>query len=317
MLEEIHFLLTYQCNFECDHCFLYCGPDSSGTFTIQGVERVLQEALKIGSVKMVYFEGGEPTLYYPLLLESVSRASGYGYKVGVVSNAYGALTEEDARLWLEPLAQAGLDVLSVSDDQFHYGDEVDTPAGIARQVGDQLGMTAYPISIDPPQVLDPSPEEKGRPVIGGGAKFRGRAVDTLADGLPTRPWQELRECPYENLISPSRVHVDCFGNIQICQGISVGNFWDRPLSEIMANYQADQHPICGPLNRKGPAGLIEELLLDPQDEYVDECHACFAVRRGILDQFPDLLAPRQVYGLKDMKQGPSPDETFPGDPRTC
>ena len=106
MLAEIHFLLTYNCNFECDHCFLYCGPTAAGTFTINQVDQVLKEALKIGSVNMVYFEGGEPTLYYPLLLESVKRAHQYGLDVGIVSNAYGALTEEDARLWLEPLVEA-------------------------------------------------------------------------------------------------------------------------------------------------------------------------------------------------------------------
>ena len=104
MLTEIHFLLTYRCNFECDHCFLYCGPGSPGTFTIQQVDEVLRETQKIETVNMIYFEGGEPTLYYPLLLESVKRAYQYGFEVGIVSNAYGALAEEDARLWLEPLA---------------------------------------------------------------------------------------------------------------------------------------------------------------------------------------------------------------------
>jgi MoaA/NifB/PqqE/SkfB family radical SAM enzyme len=29
-MNGIHFLLTYTCNFECDHCFLYCGPKSQG-----------------------------------------------------------------------------------------------------------------------------------------------------------------------------------------------------------------------------------------------------------------------------------------------
>jgi hypothetical protein len=297
MLKEIHFLLTYGCNFECDHCFLYCGPYAEGTFTISQVDEVLQEALKIGTVNMVYFEGGEPTLYYPLLLESVKRASQYGLEVGIVSNAYGALAEEDAKLWLEPLAEAGLSVLSVSDDQFHYGDKVETPASIARKVGDQLGLTAFPISIDPPEILDEPRGEKGASLIGGGAMFRGRAVDTLTEGLPTRPWSEFKECPYEDLVAPSRVHVDPFGYIHICQGISIGNFWKEPLSKIMAEYHPDQHPICGPLNRKGPAGLIEELKLTPKETYVDECHACFSIRRDLLDTYPELLAPRQVYGI--------------------
>ena len=30
MLTGVHFLLTYACNYECDHCFLYCGPLSRG-----------------------------------------------------------------------------------------------------------------------------------------------------------------------------------------------------------------------------------------------------------------------------------------------
>jgi hypothetical protein len=297
MLSEIHFLLTYRCNFECDHCFLYCGPDTPGTFTIAQVDEVLQEALKIGTVKVIYFEGGEPNLYYPLLLESIKRAYQKGFEVGIVSNAYGALAEEDAHLWLDPLVEAGLSVLSVSDDDFHYSTEGDSPPKIAREVGEKLGLQAFPICIDPPAIIDDPHAEKGQSLIGGGAKFRGRAADKLTAGLPTRPWKEFVECPYEDLVSPSRVHVDCYGNIHICQGISIGNFWQRPLSEIMASYDPSDHPICGPLNKNGPAGLIEGLNLSAETEYVDECHACFLVRRSLLDKYPEVLTPRFVYGL--------------------
>ncbi len=298
-LQEIHFLLTYHCNFECDHCFLYCGPFTPGTFTISQVEDVLEEALKIGTIRTIYFEGGEPTLFYPLLVESIRRAHQKGFEVGIVTNAYGALTEEDALLWLGPLVDAGLSVLSVSDDTFHYGDQRDNPARIARQVGQGLKLNAFPICIDPPEILESSQDQdaKGQALIGGGAKFRGRAADKLTPGLPTRPWSELRECPYEDLVSPSRVHVDAYGNIQICQGISIGNFLERPLSEIMSRYDPGAHPICGPLLRRGPAGLIEDLELDPEPGYVDECHACFSLRRILLERFPDQLAPRQVYGV--------------------
>jgi hypothetical protein len=299
MLSEIHFLLTYQCNFECDHCFLYCSPWSQGTFTIQQVDDLLEEGLKLGTVNTIYFEGGEPTLYYPLLLESIKRAKNKGYEVGIVSNAYGALAEEDAFLWLKPLADAGLSVLSVSDDSFHFGDESETPASIAREVGLKLKLEAFPICIDPPEIIEnPDPDQKGESLIGGGAKFRGRAADTLTKGLPTRPWQELIECPYEDLVSPSRVHVDPFGYIHICQGISIGNFYEKPFSEIMKAYQPDGHPICGPLNNGGPAQLIQKLNLTPEKEYVDECHACFVLRRDLIDKFPSILAPRQVYGVE-------------------
>ena len=111
-------------------------------------------------------------------------------------------------------------------------------------------------------------------------------------------WEEFVECPYEDLVDPSRVHLDSFGNVHICQGISIGNFLEKPLSEIFSSYQPESHPICGALLRGGPASLIKELGLDPEEGYVDECHACYLARREKIDQYPDYLTPRQVYGLE-------------------
>ena len=299
MLTEIHFLLTYKCNFECDHCFLYCSPYSSGTFTIQGVEDVLQQAKQIDTIDTIYFEGGEPSFFYTLLLESIRRAAQKGFEVGIVSNAYAALAEEDAELWVKPMIEAGLSVLSVSDDEFHYGELTETPPSLARAAAEKFKLESFPICIDPPKIIEESSPggEKGKTVVGGGAKFRGRAADKLTEGLPTHPWKEYTECPDEDLVTPSRVHVDPFGNVHICQGISIGNFWEKPLSEIFATYQPESHPICGPLLRGGPASLIKELGVDPDEGYVDACHACYSARREVIYLFPNYLTPRQVYGV--------------------
>lgn len=300
MLTGIHFILTYACNFECDHCFLYCSPKAQGTFTIRQVTAVLDEAVKIGSVEWIFFEGGEPFLFFPLLTESIRRARSRGFKVGVVTNAYGAISAEDAELWLTPLAEAGLSFLNVSSDAFHYGEDVENPATIAVSVAGRLGLETSPICIETPKVQQPSsnPEEKGRPVIGGGAMFRGRAVEKLTAGLPLRPCAELCECPYEELAAPSRVHVDALGNVQVCQGITIGNMWTTPLSELMSNYDPASHPICGPLIRGGPAELARALGIDIDNGYVDECHLCYSIRKTALERFPDRLAPRQAYGVE-------------------
>ncbi len=42
---------------------------------------------------------------------------------------------------------------------------------------------------------------------------------------------------------------------------------------------------------------MEKLGLPHADEYVDESLACFTLRRKLLDEYPDILAPRQVYGI--------------------
>jgi MoaA/NifB/PqqE/SkfB family radical SAM enzyme len=56
MLTGIHFLLTYACTFECDHCFVYSSPQAEGTFDVGQIQEVLDEAVKIGTVDWVYFE---------------------------------------------------------------------------------------------------------------------------------------------------------------------------------------------------------------------------------------------------------------------
>ncbi len=297
MLTGLHFLLTYRCNSECDHCFLYCSPRSQGTFTLSQIRKLLDEARKIGTIETIYFEGGEAFLYYPVMLEGIRMARNAGFKAGVVTNAYFATDMEDIKLWLEPLGELGISDLSISNDPYHYEDEKDNPAIRAQKAARELGIPAAEIHIEEPSVTTEEGQKKGEPVIGGSTMFRGRAVEKLIKGLPRRNWQELNECLHEELESPKRVHLDPYGNVHICQGLSMGNAWETPLSELVKNYDAASHPICGPLIRGGPALLAKEYGVEHEDEYVDACHFCYLTRLALLERFPQYLAPRQVYGL--------------------
>lgn len=300
MLKGIHFLLTYTCNYTCDHCFLYCSPNSKGTFTLAQIKKVLDEAIKIKTVEWIYFEGGEPFLYYPIMLEGLKIANELGFKTGVVTNSYWATSIEDAEVWLKPFFKIGISDLSLSNDTFHYGNEELNLSKRAEQAAKNLKLPSFSITINEPTVeqgIDKD-HEKGEPVIKGGAMFRGRAIETLTKGLPCRPWEDLNTCPYEDLEELGRIHVDPFGNAQICQGLSIGNFWETSLSELIENYEANSHPICNPLIRGGPAQLVKDYQVEHEDEYVDECHLCYLTRLKLLDKFPKFLAPRQVYGLE-------------------
>lgn len=299
MLTGIHFLLTYMCNYTCDHCFLYCGPESGGTMSPRQIGCVLEEAEKIGTVEWIYFEGGEPFLFYPLLIESIKAAKLKGFQVGIVTNAYGVLGNEDGDIWLRPLADAGVDSLTVSEDSFHCG-EKQGPAKYVLRAAGKLNIPVSTICIDEPFVVTSQQDrEKGTPVIGGGAMFRGRAVEKLTTGLPGRPWDELNSCPYEELEVPKRVHVDTFGNVHLCQGLSLGNMWERQLTELIRDYTAARHPICDALVQGGPAQLAQHFQLPHEETYIDECHFCFLMRKILLHKFPEYLGPAQVYGIRN------------------
>jgi hypothetical protein len=300
MLTGIHFLLTYTCSFECDHCFLYCGPNAAGTFTVAQINDVLKQSVKLRTVENIYFEGGEPFLFYPLLMKGMQLAHDYNFKIGIVTNCYWAIAEDDAVLWLEPMKKMNLTDFSVSDDAYHQDeDESKNTAKKARIAAERLGLPVGSICIEEPKIVyEDDGSNKGKPVVGGGALIKGRAVEKLIEGLPRRPFTEFTDCPHEELVKPGRVHADCYGNTHICQGISMGNIWKTPLSKLANEYKAENHPICGPLVKGGPVELAREYGVDHDEQYVDACHYCFTVRKALIDRFPEYLGPRLVYGLE-------------------
>jgi len=296
MLSGIHILLTYACTGECDHCFIYCSPSAKGTFTLAQLQKLFAQIRLVKGCEWVYLEGGEPFLFYPLMLEGLRLAKEQDLKTGVVTNAYWATTEKDAELWLKPLRDLGVADLSLSDDEFHHDGE-DNPARRASKAAKKLNLPVDSICIEKPAVTMTAGQKKGQPVIGGGVMFRGRAAEKLTEGLPTRPLEEMTSCPYEDLENPSRVHVDSYGYVHLCQGLLMGNLWEKPLAKLIAEYKPLSHPIGGPLIEGGPLKLAQTFGLGSANQYVDECQACYSLRRALLDRFPNYLAPKQVYGI--------------------
>ena len=282
MLTGVHLLLTYRCTQACDHCFVFSGSQARGTFTRERLRAALEQAAEVGTVEWIYFEGGEPFLHYPLLIEGLETARRLGFRTGVVTNAYWAETKNDAALWLEPLARLGVEDLSISDDAFHHGDANDAPARRALAAARRLGIPANAISV-------PHPKD------GEGVRFRGRAADTLTTGRPTWPAATFTTCPDEDLADPGRVHLDAWGNVHLCQGVLLGNAWQTPLAALLTAYDAERHPVCGPLLRGGPAALVAESGLDLPATWASACHLCFAVRRELRSGRTPYLGPDQVY----------------------
>ena len=297
-LSGLHILLTYQCNFECDHCFVWGSPWQSGTLTLNQLEDIYRQAKDVGTVKFVYFEGGEPFLYYPILVKAVQLGKEYGFKLGIVSNGYWATTKEDALEWLQPFVGM-LEDLSVSSDLFHYDQMMSQQARNANQAAEELGIPIGTISIAPPETEETDPAVGQLPLDESGVMFRGRAAVKLVGQATLKPWTEFVECPYEDLREPGRIHLGPLGNLHICQGISIGNLFEQPLKEICAAYDPDQHPITGPLLSGGPAELVRRYNLPHNENYADACHLCYSARIDLRERYPDLLGPDQVYGLYD------------------
>jgi hypothetical protein len=296
-LKGVHFLLSYRCTDECDHCFVWGSPNARGTMTIAQIRDVLQQAKALGTVEMVYFEGGEPFLFYPIMIQGIRDAAALGFSIGIVTNSYWATSVEDAVEWLRPIADVGIADLSLSSDLFHGEERLTQAARNGAEAASRLGLPEAVLSIEVPEGCAAyTPRDKGEPITGGSVRFRGRAAARLTEGVPRRPWTEFTECPDEDFRDPGRVHVDAFGHVHICQGLLMGNLWQQPMSELIARYGPEAHPIISPLLEGGPVALVERYNLPHEETYVDACHLCYTARDQLRSAFPEFLAPATVYG---------------------
>jgi hypothetical protein len=175
----------------------------------------------------------------------------------------------------------------------HWSDEYVRRAEAAIAAAQALGMAVSELRVvKPPTFRGAAGLAPAEPSI----MYRGRAAARLAHWAIRQPLAQFAACPHENLRAPARVHVDPYGNLLVCQGLSIGNLFHLSLAEICAGYDADVHPIVGPLVRGGPAELARQYA--PHDgSYVDACHACYELRRTLRTVFPEVLAPREMYGL--------------------
>jgi MoaA/NifB/PqqE/SkfB family radical SAM enzyme len=294
-LSGLHLLLTYQCTFECDHCFVWGSPWQCGTMTLAQIHQILIQAKETGSIEKIYFEGGEPFLYFAVMLKGVQEAAAMGFKVGVVSNAYWANSLEDALAFLSPLRQF-IEDLTISSDLYHYSEQISQQANYATAAAEQLGIPSDVICVSQPEEAEAA-SSLGQLSDGAAVMVRGRAVSKLVARIKPRAWDQFTTCPHENLRDPGRVHLDPFGNLHVCQGISLGNVFETPLKELCEKYDTESHPICGPLLAGGPVALVTEYALPHADKYADACHLCYEARRALRDHFPEILKPDQMYGV--------------------
>lgn len=299
-LKGVHFLLSYQCTAECDHCFVWGSPFLKGTFSLKDVASVLKESKKLKTVEWIYLEGGEPFLHYPIMIESLKKAKMMGFKLGIATNCYWATSLDNAMQWIAPIAEIGIDDMDISADLYH-DESFDCPE-VVNSIK-VLKKFKIPFNI---LCIEEESHNRKRKIAGtsfscGKVLHKGRAAVELTQKAKGKKsegvrWKEFTECKEEDIENPSRVHVDPLGYVHVCQGISIGNFKKKTFSRIIKSYDPESHPILGPLLEGGPVKLAEKYRVSHKDKYRDACHFCYNLRVSLRKRFPEILVPGQMYG---------------------
>jgi hypothetical protein len=297
-LTGLHFLVTYRCTYSCDHCFVWGSPDLEQTMTIAQLRAAIDAAVSLRTVDTVYFEGGEPTLVYPVVLEAAAHARAAGLDFGLVTNCYWATSPEDAEIWLRPFAGLGIADLSLSSYPYAGEDALDdarlhTAVVAAQRLGLPLGV----LEVGACAPLEDLGVSCGDPAA---VMHRGRAAVELAPAAACRPASSLVSCPHEDLAGPGRVHLGADGELQVCQGLSAGNAFRDGLQTVVERYSPTATPVFRELLAGGPWALAQAMELTPERElYADECHLCYELRSRLRERFPEILAPAVCYGPQE------------------
>ena len=305
-LDGIHFLVTYRCTYACDHCFVWGSPDAEGTMTLAQITSAIDQAAECG-IESVYFEGGEPTLVYPVVLAAAAHARRRGLEWGMVSNCFWATSVEDAKVWLAPFVDLGISDLSLSSYAYFVEDADEDCLRNAVLAARELGLPMGVLEVGAAACLDIPGLCLGEDV--GEIMCKGRAAVELAPGRAARPPETLVTCPFEDFAEPGRAHLGCDGELQICQGISAGNVFADGLAAVLEGYDPARRPAVAEILAGGPWALAQAYGHTPQCAlYADECHLCYEVRSALRERFPDVLAPAQCYGLTAAQAASAPED---------
>jgi hypothetical protein len=285
---EIVVVLTSRCNAQCTHCTTSCGPRERQALSDADIERVMREAAQVqdGTPLVFNLTGGEPFLDFPRLLACVRRGASLGGKVSVVSNAFWARTEEQARARLTELRAAGLTSLAVSVSRFHAPYVPMAQARIALEVADELGLeTELKAAVIKEDLLPGGLLEQWQRELDADFINVFPVLPYLRDGaaLPEEEYYRLKGLP-EQTCPAEVLCVESDGTARSCCGsgvsgsfLALGNVRDSGVAEL--RQRLESAPRQKILREQGPiafaraaisAGLAHHL----RARYAGPCDLC-------------------------------------------
>ncbi|MFZ2896773.1 MAG: radical SAM/SPASM domain-containing protein [Saprospiraceae bacterium] len=119
--KQIVFTLGYRCNLNCPSCFLGNKlNDHKSVIIFKDALDVIESTAALQTIGTIAFVGGEPFLYYDLMLKIASYSwEHYQCALNISTNATWANSKKKAWTLLQPLIDRGLKWILVSIDDFH------------------------------------------------------------------------------------------------------------------------------------------------------------------------------------------------------
>jgi molybdenum cofactor biosynthesis enzyme MoaA len=296
-IKRLEFVLTEKCNSRCAHCQGAHSPESQGVIEIEDGLNYLEETTSVTELDSFMIFGGESMLYPERTITLFQRASKLGIpETELITNGFWGKDREKAMTLALRLKEAGVTEVLISVDSFHLpyipldGPRNAAKASLHAGISKVRWNVAVLESIDAENEYDVQTRQivESLQPLGLEINFnriwpRGQARENLKDFFPRQPLEG--DCPdkEDTLITPDCISLDPNGWASICWNLAIGNAKEVPLSELLIDYNWEEHPIIKTLVQMGPMGLLdlpESEGFDFQAEkYIDKCNLCCDLRK--------------------------------------
>jgi MoaA/NifB/PqqE/SkfB family radical SAM enzyme len=317
LVSNVDFLITFKCPAKCKHCSYKAGPERKGFIKPNKTSQYLEELTKMNPLQSVWVHGGEPFLYFEYLEKIVKEAKQREIpNRGVITNSFWAKNEDIARKKLKRLKEVGLKKITFSFDGFHQEfiplEYVKNAIKSAVALGfETVYVDSYFVeSLDSDNEYNQTTKEnlKNLGEMEGInyhqmiMSLEGRGAE-LSEYMNPSMENSVGKCPVPfwidgNLQNPETIEIDWEGNVTLCPGICIGNTNIQSLTNIIKNYNIENHPILSIVWKEGPIGLLkiaEENGFKQNQRYINECHLCYELRKFLQPIYPYSLAPKECY----------------------
>ena len=294
--------LTTKCNSECVYCQAEASPFKNEVMNVEDAHNYLTETCAASKLESFMVFGGEPMLFPSRAISIFEKARQLNIpKIDMLTNGIWGKNKRKAEELAIKLKASGLNNLGISVDAFHLQFiPLDYPrnaalASVTAGIEQVTWNVAVVESLNSTNEYDKKTAEILRILKPTGIDAHihtiipvGRATSNLQQYLKKESLQGVctGDPILENaLMNPECITIEPSGEVDICWNLTIGNAKEKPLSQIIREYDWRKNPIIKTLVEEGPTGLVRDIgkgkFRFQEDRYVNKCHLCIEIRKTI------------------------------------